>query len=43
MRKKPARRPVMSNPERHSSILDWQNVPEGEFFLYARAFRVAAA
>ncbi len=42
MRKKPARRPVMSNPEQHTRILDWHNVPEGEFFLYARAFRAAA-
>ena len=42
MRKKPARRLVMSNPEKHPSIQDWHNVPEEEFFLYARAFRAAA-
>ena len=42
MRKKPARRPVMSNSEQHPGILDWRNVPEEEFFLYARAFRAAA-
>ncbi len=42
MQKKPARRPVMSNPEQHTRILDWHNVPEEEFFLYARAFRAAA-
>jgi hypothetical protein len=32
----------MSNPEKHPSIQDWHNVPEEEFFLYARAFRAAA-
>ena len=42
MRKKPARRHVMSNPEQHPRILNWHNVPEGEFFFYARAFRTAA-
>jgi hypothetical protein len=42
MQKKPVRRLVMSNPERHPRILDWHNVPEEEFFLYARAFRAAA-
>ena len=42
MRKKPARRPVMSNPEQHPRILDWHNVPEEEVSLYSRAFRAAA-
>ncbi len=39
MQKKPARRLVMSNSEQHPGILNWQIVPEEEFFLYARAFR----
>jgi len=42
MRKKPTRRLVMSNPEQNTCIQDWHNVPEEEFFLYARAFRAAA-
>jgi hypothetical protein len=42
MRKKPADRLVMSSLEQQPGILDWHNVPEEEFFLYARAFRAAA-
>jgi hypothetical protein len=39
-KKRPAR--LVMNPDQHPCILDWHNVPEEEFFLYARAFRAAA-
>jgi hypothetical protein len=43
MRKRRSRpSPFPSNPSRQAGILDWRNVPQQEFYVYARAFHAAA-
>lgn len=40
--KPPARRLFISDPGPHNTVLNWHNIPQKDFFLYAKAFHKAA-